>query len=213
MGLACCKQADEHAVIGNVISIDDTRHGPGLLQTSHTLEEAGFSSVKKLGEGMWGQVFLVRKNGTNVIFAAKTIPKTTRITWDGIQVAPKAERLREEIRALRALNGQRHCVRLTGILESREVLTVLMEHVDGLDVLQHCNELKLFTEKSAARIISQLFDAVAHCHDCGVVHRDIKVNTRSWWLEVGPVVIFLDIHANAAPTATSNAVMIPGPLL
>ena len=46
-----------------------------------------------------------------------------------------------------------------------------MEHVDGLDVLQHCNELKLFTEKSAARIISQLFDAVAHCHDCGVVHR------------------------------------------
>lgn len=45
----------------------------------------------------WGAVFLVKNVRTGDLAAAKKIPKITRITWDGVQVAPKANRLSSEV--------------------------------------------------------------------------------------------------------------------
>ena len=44
-----------------------------------------------------------------------------------------------QVRALVATRGQRNCLKLMGVLESPQELTLLVDNVDGGDVLQVCN--------------------------------------------------------------------------
>mmetsp|Transcript_68222 Transcript_68222/g.137222 ORF Transcript_68222/g.137222 Transcript_68222/m.137222 type:complete len:560 (-) Transcript_68222:101-1780(-) len=173
------------------MKIDDSRWGrkKEYLKSNESLEENGFHPVSQLGKGAWGKVFLVKRPAQNgedgletspeLVLAAKIVPKNTHMTWDGIQRAPKVERLRDEVRALVATRGQRHCLKLMGVLESPQELTLLVDNVDGGDVLQYImrggsERGKAFDEATAATLVSQLLDAIAHCHDKGVVHRDVK---------------------------------------
>jgi hypothetical protein len=70
-------------------------------------------------------VFLVRHVETGELHAAKRIPRLTRLTWDGLQVAPKAASLVREVSSLVKLQGRHHCVKLIGLLEGHQNITLV----------------------------------------------------------------------------------------
>lgn len=175
MGCLLSTHANDSVVLDNFAS--DTESLTDVLHNDLSLTENGITSVDAIGQGTWGTVFLVRKDATGEILAAKHVSKVMTITWDGLQFAPKTDRLLDEIRALLVLKGEHHCISLKGVLESPSVLTLLTDYIDGGDLMQHVAESSqkgAFHEAHAARLMRQLFDAVAHCHDRGVCHRDIK---------------------------------------
>ena len=67
------------------------------------------------------------------------------------------------------------CVKLLGLLESTQTITLVMENLAGGDVLHHIEKVSLYRESDASALVRQLVSALAHCRAQGVVHRDVKV--------------------------------------
>jgi len=48
-----------------------------------------------------------------------------------------------------------------------------MEHIKGVPITQHCDELKLSIEERL-KLFLQVCDGLQHAHQKGIIHRDIK---------------------------------------
>ena len=66
-------------------------------------------------------------------------------------------------------------MKLLGLLESTQTITLVMENLAGGDVLHHIEKVSLYRESDASALVRQLVSALAHCRAQGVVHRDVKV--------------------------------------
>ena len=51
---------------------------------------------------------------------------------------------------------------------------LVMEHVDGVDLLDKIGDREEFTESMAASLMKKLFSALQHMHDQGVLHLDLR---------------------------------------
>ena len=87
-----------------------------------------------------------------------------------------------EVRKLKRVNEHHnpHVVTIlsSGITDSGNFPFIEMEYIDGpdlSDLLQPPNE-KVFTIKEVIKVATQLSSALAHCHQQGVKHGDIKSN-------------------------------------
>src|SRR5690606_20456148 len=83
---------------------------------------------------------------------------------------------RREIENMRLLSAHPYIVRLLRVLETRDELTLVLElHERGtLEDYVRASEHGRLREHEAGRFFAQLVSALAHCHACGVVHRDLK---------------------------------------
>ena len=142
---------------------------PRLSRSFHSLFSASelldfrYEKVARLGIGSFGEVWKVRDmlKDPPEIFVAK-IPLHKKLN-------PKIEK---EARILRSLAGH------AGVPEVREVIDVknkrvlIQEFVQG-KTLYEVIEREL-EEKEVESAVIQLTDVVAHAHDIGIIHRDIK---------------------------------------
>jgi serine/threonine protein kinase len=119
-----------------------------------------------MGTGGMGEVYRARDTKLNRDVALKVLPQ------DLADDPERRRRLLREARAVAALNHPNICVvHEVGDAEGRAYIA--MELVEGKSLRARLTEGPLPTEE-VFRLGLQLADALAHAHDRGVVHRDLK---------------------------------------
>lgn len=120
-----------------------------------------------LGTGSYAEVRMALNSKTNEKVAVKIIDKT------GLS-QKELRGLSKEVDILKALR-HKNVVRLHDWYEETDVMYVVMEFVSGGElfnkILSHDAP---FTEGTARKIVGTLAEALKHCKDKGVIHRDIK---------------------------------------
>ena len=119
----------------------------------------------QLGEGGYGQVYLVRHKKMNLLRAMKVIPVKSKTS---------GEKTDEEIELLRQLDHP-NIVKLFEYFSDNDKYYLITEYCKGGDLFDLIKKKKKFSELSAAYIMFQIFRALIYCHNTHhLVHRDIK---------------------------------------
>ena len=142
---------------------------PRLSRSFHSLFSASelldyrYEKVARLGIGSFGEVWKVRDmlKDPPEIFVAK-IPLHKKLN-------PKIEK---EARILRNLAGHTGVPVVRKVIDVKNKRVLIQEFVQG-KTLYEVIEREL-EEKEVESAVIQLTDVVAHAHDIGIIHRDIK---------------------------------------
>ena len=145
-----------------------------LDRLNQTIEEArparripGFQILEKLGEGAMATVFKAKQLSLDRIVAVKVLPK--RLSENPEYV----ERFYKEGKAAARLNHN-NIVQAIDVGEAGGYHYFVMEYVAGKTVYEHLAEHKAYPEIEALDVTIQIADALAHAHDRGLIHRDVK---------------------------------------
>ncbi|KAI3686346.1 hypothetical protein L1987_80021 [Smallanthus sonchifolius] len=127
-----------------------------------------FEKIDKIGQGTYSNVYKARDLITGKIVALK------KVRFDNLE--PESVKfMAREILILKKLNHP-NIIKLQGLVTSRMSCSLYlvfeyMEHdLSGLAAVQGVK----FTESQVKCYIKQLLSGLEHCHDNGVLHRDIK---------------------------------------
>lgn len=101
---------------------------------------------------------------TQALHAIKTVCKESSAERDA------AHREADALRRLSHVGVNR----LVDVLEDPFSVHLVLEYIEGKDLLDHMLEAGRLTEETAAEIIRQLLQALAHVHEHQIVHRDVK---------------------------------------
>ncbi|XP_058125183.1 uncharacterized protein LOC131293998 [Anopheles ziemanni] len=95
-----------------------------------------------------------------------------KVLFNHAETAGYAQR---EAVALRLCQGHPNVVRFVELIEDRHYVYIVLELVDGGELLQYINDCpERLTEAQVRPLFHQLVDAVAFIHRCGFAHRDLK---------------------------------------
>ena len=126
-----------------------------------------FDKVKHLGIGAFGQVSLVRKKDTGLLYAMKTLRKSDVLRRN--QVA--------HVKAERDILAEADCewvVKLYYSFQDKDNLYFIMDYIPGGDMMNLLMKLQIFEESLAQFYIAELVLAIESVHRMGFIHRDIK---------------------------------------
>lgn len=141
--------------------------GPTVVESIkelYTLDESN-----SLGKGSFGEVLCGHPVGDpETMYAVKLLSKA-RFTSEKEK---KAVRL--EVDILKRLSGHEHMVTLHDHVEDKANVYLVMEWCKGGDLMKYVYKCKHFSEKVASCLFQQMLLAIQHCHENGVVHRDLK---------------------------------------
>jgi len=136
------------------------------------MEEIRWSSLgdvcelrEQIGVGGFGRVYKAVHNTTGLMCAVKVLPKRNRDTELSAQ---------REVRALRRLCHENICEMYDAIQDADNIYLVL-ELIGGRDLFEELFDRQFMDEDLVLCILGQLLDALEHCHQCDVVHRDLKL--------------------------------------
>ncbi|CAI5459064.1 unnamed protein product [Closterium sp. Yama58-4] len=125
---------------------------------------------REIGRGQFGVIYKCVPRGAlgGAAFACKTIKKRN------IETLPAAEDIRREVEALEKVRGHPGIVELNSTFEDPHAVHLVMQLCRHGDLFDHVKTRTRLSEPTAACILSQLLHALQHCHDSGVIHRDVK---------------------------------------
>jgi serine/threonine protein kinase len=115
-----------------------------------------------LGRGSFSMCRKCRRLSDNKMFAVKIISQKC------------SHHALREIRILDHLGFHENIVKVEEALSDPLHYYIVLELLEGGELLQRLRKLEKFTECEAAKIMYQLVAAVTHMHNKGVVHRDLK---------------------------------------
>lgn len=117
---------------------------------------------RRLGKGVYEQVFECTHKGSKERYAVK--------------IYPKRKLLPEALSTLAALRKYDHpsVCRVEDIVEEDKAVFVIAELAEGEDVLTPLLGSTGITEDAVAALARQMFAAVAYLHSIGVTHTDLK---------------------------------------
>jgi len=149
--------------------VEDERHELGKI-----IAISEFNQTYTLGETLGkGATSIVRegvKTSTEEKVAVKIINKNDDM-WDTTMVGE----FRREV-LLISLLSHRHVTAWRDILETEDLIFIVLEHVDGGDLLGAIidTEEGFFSEERASRACKQILSGLQYIHKNNIVHRDIK---------------------------------------
>ena len=123
-----------------------------------------------IGQGTFGVVRKCSNKKTKEVFAIKTILKSK---------VPDVEILKREVSILAQVHHP-NIIRLEDVYEDQKYLHLVTELCTGGELYEKiCKyaenpDKQRFDEADAARIIGEVLDAIAYCHEVNIVHRDLK---------------------------------------
>jgi serine/threonine-protein kinase len=127
----------------------------------------GYEVQGKLGAGAMAAVFKAKQLSLDRHVAIKVLPRKFSKNDQFI------ERFYAEGRAAAQLNHP-NIVQAFDVGQAGEFHYFVMEYVEGKTVHDNIVENKRFSEQEALDIIINTADALAHAHDKGLIHRDVK---------------------------------------
>ena len=127
--------------------------------------------IKTLGEGSFGEVYLIKSQKTQLEFALKKIPlKSTKL---------KLKRILGEVNILKELDHP-NIISFKGAFKSNDdkYLNIITEYVDQGDfekkIENNYKDKKYFEEKDILNWLFQVCLAIQYLHKKSIIHRDIK---------------------------------------
>lgn len=121
---------------------------------------------KKLGSGSGGTVLLVHNFQTCQAYALKHIKKN-------VLVDLKAEKAMNEVKIM--TNIKHPCVvRMNDIIDTPESVFIMLELMQGGDLLRRIQGAKFLHENLAKLYFYQICQAIKYLHDRKITHRDLK---------------------------------------
>ena len=134
---------------------------------STTQQLPGYRIHKTIGKGAGGMVLKATQINLNRVVAIKVLPRK-------LSIDPKAvERLYAEGRAAAKLNHP-NVVQAIDVGQAGECHYFVMEFVEGRSVYEALRADGAYSEDAALDIAIPIADALAHAHDRGLIHRDVK---------------------------------------
>eukprot|EP01018_Ginkgo_biloba_P033061 Gb_17384 [translate_table: standard] len=144
--------------------------GRGNENSEKKMEMKELKSVKVLGRGAMGTVFLVQKEGSERALALKAMSKSvTAMKNDGLRRA----HIEREI-----LSKLEHpfLPTLFGHVETEKIIGWVVEYCPGgdLNALRQRQTEKMFSESIIRFYAAEIVLALEHLHSLGIVYRDLK---------------------------------------
>jgi len=136
-----------------------------------------YETLKRIGDGTFGTVFLCKRRGVNPHVGATQSPNTSSL------VAIKRMKMAysswndcmslREVKALKKLN-HKNVIILKEVVRENNSLYLVFEHMEeNLHQLIRKQTVP-FPESTIRQIVVQLLEGLAHIHGHGFFHRDIK---------------------------------------
>ena len=123
-----------------------------------------FEIGKPLGRGKFGKVYLARERRTKYIVALKVLSKS-QLLKSGVE-----HQLRREIEIQGHLR-HKHILRMYGYFYDNKNIYLILEYSPGGELYKKLTAKGSFSERTSARIISDLSRAFEYCHSKHVIHR------------------------------------------
>ena len=151
--------------IENQSSIANVKWPSDFNDSGNTPVIEGYQIDRKLGQGGMGSVYLATDKNLMRQVAIKIVSQSFQ------ENSARLDRFESEIQTLAALKHP-YIAQLYSAGSCQDLPYFVMEFVDGETLESYAREpLK---PQQAATIVSQLCEAVAYCHENGVLHRDLK---------------------------------------
>jgi len=122
-----------------------------------------------LGEGLCGNVVLVRGKVDQGNFAMKTINKTDAGSGSSSSLEVPAE-----VEIYLALDHP-NIARLHGVYQTNSKVTLIMECCEGGELYSRLQKRGVYPDADAAEASRQMLRAVGYLHSLSIVHRDLKL--------------------------------------
>ncbi|RYG68741.1 serine/threonine-protein kinase [archaeon] len=119
-----------------------------------------------LGHGSSANVYKVHHKLTGRSYAAKEVNLDGRMNT--------SDSMRTELEILQTLRHP-HVVNLQESFSTSQQLWLVLEEVEGGDLVQACGSLPQYSERDVARIFRQILLGMQYLHERDVVHRDLKM--------------------------------------
>lgn len=134
-----------------------------------------YEIIEQLGKGGMGVVYLAQYTET---FGTETFTKQVALKTinPSLKLEPKSIKIfLKEIKTLAELDHP-HIARFLDIGTSEKGKPFfVMEYVDGVSLIEHCNKNK-FSINERLEFFRQVLDAISYSHQKGFIHCDIKPN-------------------------------------
>lgn len=123
--------------------------------------------TSKLGEGAYGTVYKAVVVSLGMTIAIKEFRVSSSDDHKAVKV------VNEEVKIMQQLR-HKHIINIFGTLVMPHGLVVLMEYAEGNSLRHLMGEIGALGPELIQKYATQLCQAIAYCHNSGVVHRDIK---------------------------------------
>ncbi|CAM9894409.1 unnamed protein product [Lampetra planeri] len=127
-----------------------------------------YSRGRLLGKGGFARCYLVTEEYTGCHFAAKIITKQ-RVEKPGHRA-----KIEQEISLHRKLH-HRHIVQFISSFEDENFIYIILELCSGQSLAHMLRSRKVLTEAEVKYYLRQLISGLRYLHQCGMVHRDLKL--------------------------------------
>lgn len=174
MGCLCSSKIDStHKVATRSATFCSTRD---YTETSFisNLTMRSFNTEYKLlktpiGSGLVGEIRLCRQFSTSKVFAVKVVSKASL----PVDFAKKRA-IENQVKIIQKVNHP-GILGFSDFFEDSCSYYLVMDYISGGDLYCKLEKQGKFSEKAAAKVMMQVFSALAYMHSNNIVHRDLKL--------------------------------------